>query len=270
MLKDVVIFDIEASCEDRKINPRYNMETIEIGAVKIRRNKIVDTFEAFICPEYVDNLTPFCTELTGITFDDLESAPTFTQVILDFYQFIYGCEIYSCGDFDRKHLVKELEEKGYNHEHELTRNAIDTNHKDLKKYYNKITGKKKKGMIGMANELGIELTGTHHRALSDAKNLANIFLELEKIRESKLRNTFDKTMDNLVYNLNKNHDDFKIEEAGEDYEVHYELTNETHKFSFLEFMDLWSKIIMTDIETRKLGYINSQKMKILNMYTKTC
>ena len=266
--KGIVIFDIEASCEDRNINPRYNMETIEIGAVKVYRDSIVDTFETFICPEYVNDLTPFCIELTGITFDDLKDAPNFAEAILEFYKFIYGCEIYSCGDFDRKHLTKELEEKGYSYEHELARNAINANHKDLKKYYNKITGKKKKGMMGMARELGVELTGTHHRALSDAQNLTKVFLKLEEIRENELKKTFtDKAMDKLIYNLNKNHNNFEIEKDGEDYKVNYKLTNQTHKLGFLEFMDLWSNSIIIDIETRGLKYINPQSVKILNRYT---
>ena len=266
--KGIVIFDIEASCEDRNINPRYNMETIEIGAVKVYEGNIVDTFETFIRPEYVNQLTPFCTELTGITFDDLKDAPNFASAILEFYNFIYGCEIYSCGDFDRKFLIKELEEKGYSYEHELARNAINSSHTDLKKHYSNVVGKKKKGMVGMANELGVQLTGVHHRALSDAKNLANIYLEIEKIREQKLKEEFnEKAMSKLLINLSEHHEqEIKINENT--YESYCELTNKISEHSFLEFIDLWSQVIITDIEVRGLKYISPQKIKILKKYAK--
>lgn len=266
--KGIVIFDIEASCEDRNINPRYNMETIEIGAVKVYEGNIVDTFETFIRPEYVNQLTPFCTELTGITFDDLEDAPNFASAILEFYNFIYGCEIYSCGDFDRKFLIRELEEKGCSYEHELARNAINSSHTDLKKHYNLILGKKKKGLVGMANELGIKLLGTHHRALSDAKNLANIYLEIERIRELKLKEEFnEKVMSKLLISLYEHHKQ-KITMNNDIYESYCELTLKTSKHSFLEFIDLWSQVIITDIEVRGLKYIGPQKINTLKKYAK--
>jgi len=120
----------------------------------------------------------------------------------------------------------------------------------------------------MARELGVELTGTHHRALSDAQNLTKVFLKLEEIRENELKKTFtDKSMDKLIYNLNKNHNNFEIEKDGEDYKVNYKLTNQTHKLGFLEFMDLWSNSIIIDIETRGLKYVSPQVVKILNRYT---
>ena len=152
------------------------METIEIGAVKVRKGSVVDTFETFIQPEYVDKLTPFCTKLTGITFADLEDAPRFDEAILKFYEFIYDCDIYSCGDFDRKFLIRELEERGYTDEHELARNAIHSSHRDLKVHFNRVTDKRKQGMLGMASVLGIKIEGTHHRALSDSLNLASIYI----------------------------------------------------------------------------------------------
>ena len=77
----------------------------------------------------------------------------------------------------------------------------------------------------------------------------------------------DKSMDKLIYNLNKNHNNFEIEKDGEDYKVNYKLTNQTHKLGFLEFMDLWSNSIIIDIETRGLKYINPQSVKILKRYT---
>lgn len=266
MTRDTIIFDIEASCEDRKINPHYNMETIEIGAVKVRQGKIVDTFEILIRPEYVDKLTDYCIELTGITFADLENAPVFSQAILEFYDFIYGCNIYSSGDFDRKFLIRELEEKGFSSEHELARNAIHSSHTDLKKHYNKVTGKKKQGMPGMARELGIELTGDRHRGLADSLNLTKIYIELERLRELELSKEFnDKTMSKLILNLKVYHD-YNVKYA--DGICVHEQSGVTKEYSLVDFLDLWKDLILIDIEERGLSYLSPPKLLALKKYAK--
>lgn len=269
-MNDVVIFDIEASCEDRAINSRYNMETIEIGAVKVNRGKVIDKFQTFVKPEYIERLTPFCTELTGITFDDLEDAPAFNEAIIDFYGFIYGCEIYSCGEFDRKFLTREIDDKGDNYTHQLARNAINSSHTDLKKHFSNVTGRKKQGMIGMAKELDIELTGDEHRALADSENLTKIFFKIERIREEGLLEIFnDKTMDKLVKSINNNHGNrYIVEKVAESYTNYCKLTNELSHLSFLEFIDAWAQTMLTDTLERNLNYIGPREIKSLRKYAK--
>lgn len=236
------------------------METIEIGAVKVRQGNVIDTFETFVRPEYVDKLTPFCTELTGLTFADLENAPTFNRAILGFYKFIYDFDIYSCGDFDRKFLMRELEEKGFSSEHELARNAIHSSHRDLKVHFNRVTDKRKQGMLGMASVLGIEIKGTHHRALSDSLNLANIYLKLEEIRASHIAKKFtEKALDNLVNGLNSNHD-LNIMRDKDLYVIGKE------KYSLIELIDLMNDVILTDMGVRGLSYLSPQNLSILNKY----
>src|SRR3989344_6368134 len=52
---------------------------IEIGIVRLEGNKIVKTYQTLVDPQdYVD---PFVYSLTAITQKDLESAPTFGQII---------------------------------------------------------------------------------------------------------------------------------------------------------------------------------------------
>lgn len=267
-MREIVIFDIEASCEDRDINPHYNMETIEIGAVKVNQGKVIDTFEILIEPEYINDLTRFCVELTGITYDDLRGQKKFNEAIIDFYNFIYGCEIYSCGEFDRKFLIRELDEKCSSYKHTLIKNAINSSHTDLKKYYSHITGKKKKGMIGMAEELNIELTGSHHRALSDARNLTNIYFAIEDIREAELKKVFtDDIMNVIVSNINKHHQNkYEIRRTEGTYEGHCKHTGEVRNMGFLEFIDLWGPTLIVDSVYRDINYINEGQLKALKKY----
>lgn len=269
MIVSTVIFDIEASCEDKKITPDYKMETIEIGAVKVSQGKIIDTFHTFVKPQYNSELTRFCTELTGITFADLKDASVFSEAILDFYEFAKDSLMYSCGDFDRKLFIKELNQKGDNCEHEQAKKAINSQHRDLKVFYNKVTGKKKKGMLGMAGELGIPVTGTHHRALSDAENTANIFIEVERMRNVILEKEFHMTvMRKLVAGLNAhNIDEYKITIENEDlYAITNIKANKRTEYTKADFLDHFSRTII--MENEKNSYISPYKLNILKRYSK--
>lgn len=262
------IFDIEASCEDKDKNPHYNMETIEIGAVKVKDGEVIDEFQAFIKPEYITELTPYCKELTGITFEDLEDAESFNDVIVDFFKFIYKTTIYSCGEFDRKFLVRELRDKGDKDVHNLVSNAIQSSHVNLKKHYSKVTSKKRQGMVGMAKELGVELTGEHHRALDDSRNLANIFFEIEKIREEQLKRVFgERRMEEIICSLNEHHKKyFTIQKEKELYKV-TKSSGSAEVFTQKELFDRVKDLVRVDHEQRYLSYLSTSELKSIEKYT---
>lgn len=262
---EVVIFDIEASCDDRKINPNYNMETIELGAVKLKDGKVIDEFQTFIKPEYVDSLTPFCTKLTGITYDDLVDAPNFNEGILDFYAFIYGLPIYSCGEFDRKFLVRELNEKGVNYSHRLTQNAISSSHKNLKIHFKNVTDRGMCGMGKMAKILNVDITGNAHRALDDSRNLAKIYLKLESIREDRLNKAFsgDK-LTKLIFNINNFHNREFILSGG----ILVNKEGSALGLNTLDFLDRWRDVIITDHAERKLSYLDNKDIETIKSFTR--
>lgn len=261
-----VIFDIEASCEDKKINRYYNMETIEIGAVKMDGINIIDEFQTFIKPEYVDKLTPFCTELTGITFEDLEDAPSFNEAIISFHEFIYGHTIYSCGEFDRKFLSKEIAEKGTSQAHLMARNAIESSHINLKKHYKNVTNKHMRGMVGMAKDLGVKLKGVHHRGLDDARNLASIYARIESIRERKLNEIFGERMGQVISDINRYHQDVLIYKDG--LVLISSIDSELMELNIKDFVDKWSNIMITDHEERGVTYLSNDELKLIKRFSK--
>ena len=63
-----VVFDLETTGLDSNYD-----EIIEIGALRVRNNKIVEQFTTLIKPEYP--IDEFITELTGITNEMVNDSP---------------------------------------------------------------------------------------------------------------------------------------------------------------------------------------------------
>ena len=80
---DYVVLDLETTGVSW-----YRDTIIEFGAVKVIDRKPVDTYQQLVNP--MRNLNPFITQLTGITPDMLEPAPTLDTVLPDFLRW--------CGD----------------------------------------------------------------------------------------------------------------------------------------------------------------------------
>ena len=62
---------------------------IEIGILRIEKNKVVRSFETLINPG--GQISPFIENLTGITNGDLESAPSFSEIKSDLAEMLDGC-----------------------------------------------------------------------------------------------------------------------------------------------------------------------------------
>ena len=74
-----VVFDIETTGLDSLSN-----EIIEIGALKVKDGKVVDTFDHLIKPSHP--ISDFITNLTGITNEMVETAETIEEVCNPVYK----------------------------------------------------------------------------------------------------------------------------------------------------------------------------------------
>ncbi|GBE82484.1 3'-5' exonuclease eri1 [Sparassis crispa] len=93
-----LVLDVEATCvAGAKFD--YPSEIIEWPVCLLRwkdkdRNErarvleIVDEFRSFVRPTWRPQLSQFCTDLTGITQEQVDSAPTFTQLMDIFREFM--------------------------------------------------------------------------------------------------------------------------------------------------------------------------------------
>lgn len=172
-MKIQIIFDLEATCEDKSINPNFDNETIEIGAVKIVDGEIVDEFQTFIKPIRSRKLTDFCKELTHITQEQVDNGQSFKNAISDFRTWAgEGAEFLSWGFYDRKQLEKD------SRYHRMNADWLK-GHRSVKHEHQAIKGLKRGvGVIKALRMEGLQFEGTHHRGIDDAKNIAQIFLKV--------------------------------------------------------------------------------------------
>ena len=168
-----LIIDVEATCSDIGEVPRQEMEIIEIGAVlqSARNFEIEATFQTFIQPVRHPELTAFCTELTGITQKEVESAPSFAAAIKalnDWMQPIVDALFCSWGEYDKGQFEQDCSF------HQIAY-PFRSQHMNLKAEFSSMFGLKKKlGVTDALRHLGLRFEGSHHRGLDDAKNMARI------------------------------------------------------------------------------------------------
>lgn len=169
-----IIFDLEATCWEND-RTRTN-EIIEIGAVKLNdRLEFIDAFSKFIKPSLNPILSEFCTNLTSISQNDVDSASSFNKVMSDFENWALSQDtnvlFCSWGFYDKKQIIRECRIKNYSGR---IIKLLDK-HISLKHRFAELKRIEPCGMGKALSILGLPLEGTHHRGIDDAKNIAKIF-----------------------------------------------------------------------------------------------
>ncbi len=160
--------------ETTGLSPRNN-SIIEIGLVKISKLKIVETYHSMINPGRA--IPYYITNLTGITDDDVYSAPFFEDIIDEIIEFM-GENIITAHNlsFDKSFLKSEFR----NARRELPQNHEVCTLKMARKLYPFL---KSKSLGSVCTHLKLKNSGAH-RALSDAqvtgKALIKMIKELKK------------------------------------------------------------------------------------------
>ncbi|MBM3993280.1 MAG: exonuclease domain-containing protein [Planctomycetes bacterium] len=167
-----LIVDVEATCSDDGAVPRYEMEIIEIGAVlqSSRTFEVESEFQTFVRPVRHPELTPFCTELTGIAQHDLASAPGFEAAVAAMKLWMGSADTVFCswGDYDRNQFHQDCEFHNAAY-------PFPSGHLNLKAEVCRSLGLSRKlGISDALRHLGLEFEGALHRGLDDARNIARI------------------------------------------------------------------------------------------------
>jgi inhibitor of KinA sporulation pathway (predicted exonuclease) len=148
------------------------MEIIEIGAVVVdaKTLEVVDEYTSFIKPILNPRLTEFCKELTTITQKEIDSAKGYKEVLEAFKAWYEQYEDFlfcSWGEYD-KHQFK-LDCKLHNVAY-----PFNDEHLNIKKAFAKKQDIKPCGLDKALSHVGLELEGTHHRGIDDARNMARL------------------------------------------------------------------------------------------------
>lgn len=174
--KYFVIVDLEATCSNDNAFPREEREIIEIGAVMIKRKtlQVVDEFTVFIKPVKNQVLTDFCTELTSITQEDVDNGLGFSDGLELFVDWVYPFNVKgdvlfcSWGAFDKNQLRRDCEVHGAPY-------PFGERHLNLKTKFSHTQGRKKQYGLAKAMRIAqIEMDGTQHRGIDDARNMAKL------------------------------------------------------------------------------------------------
>lgn len=159
----VIVLDFETT----GLSPRRGDRAIEIGAVRIEDNRIVERFQSLINPGV--RITPFIQELTGITNAMLADAPEGGEVMAAFCDFVgeYPLVAHNA-PFDGRFLDAELARIGRERNNDLVCSL-----KAARRIYPHIGSHKLETLVKYKN---LPVSGMFHRALADAEMTASLWL----------------------------------------------------------------------------------------------
>lgn len=159
-----VVFDTETT----GLNAREDT-LIEIAAVKMRGQEIVDTFATLIDPERM--LSSKISDLTGITNDMLVGQPKLAEALTKFRTFVEGAVLVAHNaEFDVGFLRQCADRLGMP---AWTEPVIDT----LALARGLYPGEKNYKLKTLTQKFSVELVN-HHRALADAEATAKVFAQM--------------------------------------------------------------------------------------------
>ena len=155
-------------------------QAIEIGAVKIKKGKIIDEFSSLI---YAEDVPKYVTKVTGINQNMLQNQKS-QKEILEKFRIFLGESVFvaHAADFDFNFLNKQYEKEGLGNL--LNRNlcTITLAQKTLKA--------KRYGLKYLKEEFNLPFEESH-RALGDAKSTTRVFLKALENLPEKIKTTED-------------------------------------------------------------------------------
>lgn len=163
----IVVLDFETT----GMSPDKGDRAIEIGAVLLRDNKIIDSFQSLVNPGFL--VTREIENITGITNLMLADAPSAPEVMEKFVKFIGSYPLVAHNaSFDQKFLISELDHFGK----KRPLNFACTLQVARRLYPDVINYK----LETLVRYKEIATDGQFHRALADAEMAAGLWVKLTK------------------------------------------------------------------------------------------
>lgn len=174
ILNDYIVFDIETTGLDSSYD-----EVIEIGAIKVHKNKIVSKFNSLVKPR--NEIDEYITELTGITNEMVKDAPTIEEILPDFMNYIGNDILIGHNvNFDINFIYDNLYRNKFD---VLTNDFIDTMRISRKL----LPDLPHHRLIDLARYFEIDTTN-NHRSLKDCEITMDIYEQLKNVALQKYVN----------------------------------------------------------------------------------
>jgi len=176
------VLDFEATCDEPCQPDPQEIIELPIVLVHAASGKILKEFRSYVRPVHHRQLTAFCTQLTGITQESVDAAPSWPQALLmaeewldsQFQEFnLANCLFVTCGDWDLASMMGRQCALAGMHVPARYRQWLN-----IKNFFRKVTGNYGRGMKTMLNFLGLRFEGHHHSGLDDSRNISRILTEL--------------------------------------------------------------------------------------------
>lgn len=167
-----LVIDLEATTSDDGSLPREAMETLEIGAVRVRLADGAELarFAGVVRPAVHPRLHAFCVDLTGIEQAEVDAAPPFPAVFAAFCEALqvdrFAEPVASWGHLDRVLLHRDCAAHG-----------IDWPlgpHLNLRQAFSRRQGHRRRYGLAFARAICGLPPAPAHRALADARAAAEL------------------------------------------------------------------------------------------------
>ena len=179
-----LVVDFEATCEEKNA-PDFPHEIIEFPGVLVDGNtgRVEDWWQEYVRPTISPRLSEFCTALTGIEQDTVDTADTFPRVLERFSAWLeshhlgtkHTFALVTDGPFD---VGRFLRLSCVQHHLEIpvwARKWVNLR-KGFANFYrwSSVSHQKLPGLQTMLSKLDMEFQGNPHSGLDDAKNIARV------------------------------------------------------------------------------------------------
>jgi DNA polymerase-3 subunit epsilon len=161
----IVVLDFETT----GLSPDYGDRTIEVGAVLIRNNQIVDRFQSLMNPGM--RVSSFIEDYTGITNKMLRSSPSIAEVMHNFTSFMgKNYLVAHNASFDRRFLDAELNRINKQRRQEVACSMLVS-----RRLYPEAPSHSLGKIVHFKK---IKTGGVYHRALADAEMTGHLWISM--------------------------------------------------------------------------------------------
>lgn len=162
---NVVVIDFETT----GLSPNMGERTIEVGAVLVSNNQIVDRFQSLMNPEL--RIPSFIEGYTGISNKMLSTAPRIKEVMIDLQKFIGNKQLVAHNaSFDLRFLDSEFNRLKMKRTNEFACSLLTS-----RRIYPEAPNHKLETLVHYKK---LKTEGVHHRALADAEMTAHLWIRM--------------------------------------------------------------------------------------------